>query len=219
MANEHMEALSRYTFLTDRDAPHLFGKLDYALKDGVHIQERTHPDYYLFLQDHQSGLAAYYQDLFGVRLRGSGDGPDRYYFLDFVEAGLRGSVVAEHRYFLSPEYVIVGFLLYKVVFNDLQIELDSVGQFQKMLREEYDDIKPLLYEKLAQVLRRKPSELDDDKLNGIVAGAMREFGKLGWILLDGDYFELLPAFRRLTDVYGDAINLFSSRQNSDQPNA
>ena len=167
------------------------------------------------MDKNHTDLSAYYERLFEVRLERSQNGSDRYFYLDFIEANSRGNIVAEHRYFLASEHVIVAFLLYKVIYNDLQIELDSVKRFQKMLREEYEDLKPLIYEKLAQVTRKKPSDMDDEKLNGIVLSAMREFGRIGWILLENDYFEILPAFGRITLVYGDPINVIGRWQTTE----
>ncbi|WP_421826152.1 condensin complex protein MksE [Larkinella sp.] len=215
MADDRTKASNGYAFLTTPEAERFFGKLDYALKDGLHIQEKLNPDFYFFVDKNHTDLSNYYERLFEVKLERSQNGSDRYFYLDFVEANSRGSIVAEHRYFLAPEHIIVGFLLYKVIYNDLQIELDSVRRFQKMLREEYEDLKPLIYEKLAQVTRKKPSEMDDDKLNGIVLAAMREFGRIGWILLENDYFEPLPAFGRLTLVYGDPINVIGRWQTTE----
>lgn len=217
MANDRSETADGYAFLTTPEAKHLFGKLDYALKDGLHVQEKQNANFYFFVTDNHVGLSAYYRDLFDVELQGSVNGQDRYFYLDFIEANSRGSIVADHRYFLASEYIIVALLLYKVIFNDLQIELDSVKRFQKMLREEYEDLKPLIYEKLAQVTRKKPSEIDDEKLNSIISAAMRELSRIGWILLENDYFETLPAFGRLTLVYGNPINLIGRWQNPGQP--
>ncbi len=212
MADDREKTTGGYTFLTTPDAERMFGKVDYALKDGLHIQERLTPDFYSFVNKYQADLSSYYERLFEVKLERAQHGSERYFYLDFIEANSRGSIVAEHRYFLAPEHVIVAFMLYKVIYNDLQIELDSVKRFQKMLREEYEDLKPLLYEKLAQVRRRKPSDMDNERFNGIVLGAMREFGRIGWVLLEGDYFEMLPAFGRLTLVYGDPINMIGRWQ-------
>lgn len=206
MADDRTKTTDGYAFLTTPEAERIFGKLDYALKDGLHIQEKLNPGFYFFVDKHHADLSIYYERLFEVKLEKAQYGSDRYFYLDFIEANLRGSIVAEHRYFMAPEHIIVAFLLYKVIYNDLQIELDSVKRFQKTLREEYEDLKPMIYEKLAQVTRRKPSDMDSEKLNAIIVAAMREFSRIGWILLEGDYFELLPAFGRLTLVYGDPIN-------------
>ncbi|GAB4032062.1 hypothetical protein [Spirosoma jeollabukense] len=212
MADDRTKTANGYAFLTTTEAERVFGKLDYALKDGLHIQEKLHPDFYFFVDKNHPDLSTYYEKLFEVKLEKSQNGSDHYFYLDFIEANSRGKIVTEHRYFLASEHVIVAFLLYKVIYNDLQIELDSVKRFQKMLREEYEDLKPLIYEKLAQVTRKKPSDMDDEKLNGIVLSAMREFGRIGWILLENDYFETLPAFGRLTLVYGDPINMIGRWQ-------
>ncbi|GAB4012049.1 hypothetical protein GCM10028808_27220 [Spirosoma migulaei] len=215
MANDRLSALSRYDFLVHPDALSVFGKLDYQLKDGVHFQNRPHQRIsYEFIEDNYNSLSNYYDDYFKVRLDSGGEGPDRYFYLDFLEANFRGRINADHRHFLASEYVVVGFLLYKVHFIDLQIDLDSVARFQKTIREDYEELKPLIYEKLAHVTRKKPGEIDDEKVNNVISAAIKEFAKIGWIDLQDDYFDILPAFQRLTKVYGNAINEIDSWQSS-----
>ena len=215
MADDHTKTANGYAFLTTSEAKRVFGKLDYALKDGLHIQEKLNPDFFFFVDSNHIDLSDYYEELFQVKLEKSQNSSDHYFYLDFIEAHSRGSIVAEHRYFLASEHIIVAFLLYKVIYNDLQIELDSVKRFQKMIREEYEDIKTLVYEKLAQVTRKKPSDMDDEKLNGIILSAMREFSRIGWILLENDYFETLPAFGRITLIYGNPINVIGRWQSAE----
>lgn len=214
MANERLAALIRYEFLVHHEATSLFGKLDYQLKDGVHLQNRPHQHtLYEFVEDNLDSLASYYEDFFGVRLSSGGEGPDRYYYLDFIE-GSRGRINSDHRHFLANEYVVVGFLLYKVHFIDLQIDIDSVTRLQKTIREDYEELKPLVYEKIAHVTRKRPGEIDDEKLNNTISAALKEFAKIGWIELQDDYFDILPAFQRLTKVYGNPINEIESWQSA-----
>lgn len=193
-------------FLEDPEAPELFGKLDYLLKDGVHIQNR--PDqaiFFQFIQRNERKLDAYYQSFFGVKLDFSGESSEKYYYLDFF-AQSRGSISVNHRDFMKNEFVVVGFLLYKLIFIDKNLELNSVNQFKKMLRLEYEELKPGIYRVLAKIQKKKPNQMDDDKVSTIIDNALAEFNKIGWITLQEDYFDTLPAFQRIHKVYGDYIN-------------
>ena len=45
MADDRTKTADGYAFLTTTEAERVFGKLDYALKDGLHIQEKLNPDF------------------------------------------------------------------------------------------------------------------------------------------------------------------------------
>lgn len=194
------------SFLNHPDAKELFGKLDYLLKDGVHIQNRAEQAaFFRFIQQTEPSLKEYYLNFFGVVLDTSGQDSEKYFFLDFLPQS-RGSISANHRYFMPNEYVIVGFLIYKLIFIDKNLELNSVAQLKKMLRQEYEELKPGIYRVLAKVRKEKINQMDNERVNKIIDDALSEFNKISWITLDDDYFDTLPAFHRINKVYSDYIN-------------
>lgn len=194
------------SFMDHPDSKDLFGKLDYLLKDGVHIQNRdTQAVFFRFIQDNEESLKDYYLKFFGVILDSSGQESEKYFFLDFFPQS-RGSISNDHRYFMPNEYVIVGFLIYKLIFIDGNLELNSVNQLKRMLRQEYEELKPGIYRVLAKVRKEKINQMDEEKVNKIIDNALSEFNKISWITLQEDHFDTLPAFHRIHKVYSDYIN-------------
>ncbi len=199
--------MKQFDFLSDPDAPQLFAKLDYALKEGVHIQNViAQADWFRFIEKYyEDNLKDYYKEFYQVFLEHGGEASERYYYLAFGK-GSRGNIDAEHRYFIPNEYIIVGFMLYKIVFIDGYLELNSVKQLQRLIRLEYENLKPGLYRTLAKAKKINPTKMNDDSLDKVVADALKEFHKIGWIILDDDHFDTWPAFQRIHKIYGDYIN-------------
>lgn len=193
-------------FLMDEDAEQVFGRMDYALKNGVHIQHwREQEDWHRFVIKHFDSLRAYYQRFFGVLLQEGGESVNKYFYLDFWPQ-TRGNVPAENRHFFPNEFIIIGFMVYKIVYIDQYIELESLSTLKRMIRQDYEDLKPGLYRVLAKTKNLNTTEIDDDKLNEIVDKAMKEFASIGWVALEEDHFDLLPSFERLPTMYQDYIN-------------
>jgi len=197
-------------FLNDPDAEDIFAKLDYALKDGVHIQGLlTQSSLFRFINKHYGGLKLYYQKFYGVNLEKGGEDVTSYYYLDFSPQS-RGNIHPNHRYFMQNEYVIIGFLLYKIIYIDMNIELNSVKKLQKIIRQDYEDLKPGIYRTLAKVQRDRPNPMDDEKVDKIIIDALQEFNKIAWITLVDDHFEVLSSFQRINRIYMDYINNLDS---------
>jgi hypothetical protein len=206
MGNEDNLPITAGGFLMAGDAPDVFGSLDFMLKDGVHFsQVEGQRDYFRFIEENKNSLSAYYQTYFGVSLEEGGEDRDKYYYLDF-NGQTRGTFDFEHRLFLKNEYILIGFLLYKVMFIDKNIELSSVRKFQDMLKRDYEELKPDLYRLLAKTKRENALQFNDQKLDDVVMDALREFNKIGWINLAEDEFDVYPAFQRLNRIFSDYIN-------------
>ncbi|OJU74606.1 MAG: hypothetical protein BGO09_04610 [Bacteroidetes bacterium 47-18] len=207
MGNYHpQENINATSFLATSEAKELFARIDYALKNGVHIQRWQQQEaMFRFLERHFQSMKLYYHDFFGIPLEEAGETVNKYYYVDFLP-GSRGNIPVENRHFLANEYVIVGFMLYKIVFIDGYIELDSLPALQRMIRQDYEDIKPGIYRTLAKARKVNTTEMDDQKVNDVVEKALREFSKIGWITLEGQNFDILPSFQRLPKIYGDYIN-------------
>jgi hypothetical protein len=195
-------------FFNDADAEELFAKLDYQLKDGMHIQERDHQfELYYFLNRNEKSLVAYYEQFFGIHLSSGGVGRDRYYYLEFNQTD-RGGIDGEHRYFLKAEYVIIGFLIYKIIYIDRNFEMDSVKKLQLSIQTDYEELKDDLYRLLARLRRTGSTELGDTRVADMILDALKEFKKLGWVVLDEDFFDVMPSFHRLNKIYSDHISNF-----------
>lgn len=198
--------MKQFNFFSDPQASQLFAKLDYALKEGMHIQNVTaQSDWFRFIEQYKDSLKDYYQEFYEIFLKHGGESSEKYYYMDFSVQS-RGNIDSEHRYFMPNEYIIVGFMLYKIVFIDSYLELHSVKQLQRLIRLEYEDLKPGLYRTLAKAKRINPTRMNDDNLDKVVSDALKEFNKIGWIKLDNDYFDTWPAFQRIHKIYGDYIN-------------
>lgn len=205
MANEHTENI-RALFLNHPDTQDLFASLDYMLKDGVHFQrEGGQAKYYNYIYSNEDSLRAYYQYLFNVELTFGGTEVSGYYFLDF-KGSTRGQIDASHRHHMKSEHVIIGFIIYKIFFIDNQIDVVSVKDLQKKIRIDYEGLKPGIYRLIAKSRNTNPGNLNDDAIDATVESTLREFKKIGWVTLNDDEFDLLPAFDRLIAIHEDLIN-------------
>ena len=205
MANEHTENIM-VEFLNHPDTQDLFAPLDYMLKDGVHFQrEGSQAKYYNYIYSNEDSLRAYYQYLFNVELTFGGTEVSGYYFLDFI-GSTRGQIDASHRHHMKSEHVIIGFIIYKIFFIDNQIDVVSVKDLQKKIRIDYEGLKPGIYRLIAKSRNTNPGNLNDDAIDATVESTLREFKKIGWVTLNDDEFDLLPAFDRLIAIHEDLIN-------------
>ncbi len=205
MEDEHTKDI-RVQFLDHPDTEELFASLDYMLKDGVHFQrEGSQARFSNYIYSNIDSLKAYYQSLFNVELAFGGTETRGYYFLDFI-GNTRGQIDAGHRYHMKSEHVIIGFVIYKIFFIDNQIDVVSVKDLQKKIRTDYEDLKPGIYRLIAKSRNTNPGNLNDDAIDSTVESALREFKKIGWVTLNDDEFDLLPAFDRLIAIHEDHLN-------------
>lgn len=192
---------SSYAFLETNEAKQFFADADYYLKNGMHIQ-RGFPKpegIFMFIYNFSSQLQKYYKDFFDVHLTSGGEEWNRYYYIDFNE-GDRGNISVENRKYLQTEYLIIGYLLISICKIDAHIEIDTVNDFKRILRQEYDEYKEGLYGLFANVKGEKDSEYTDEKVNNIIDNAFWEFSKLGWIDLNKESrneFKIMPSIERL----------------------
>jgi hypothetical protein len=207
MGNDDSKAISVVAdFLLHPDAVRLFAKVDYALKNGIHIQNYKHQtDLFRFINENQASLQQYYKDYFNIVLDFGGESVDKYFYINFM-AQSRGNIPEDNRHFMPNEYVIIGFLLYKIIFIDGYIELNTVGRLQKMIRLDYEELKPGIYRTLAKAKRDKNTKMDGEKVDKIIEDAMQEFSKVGWIMFEGETFDTMPSFHRLPNIYSDYIH-------------
>lgn len=207
MGNEHkLSAIGPLAFLENPDAAELFAKIDYQLKDGFHFQDRGNQrPYFFFIEQNEASLSAYYDKFFGVILSHGGQGMDRYYYLDFNGTD-RGGIDGDHRYFMKAEYVIVGFLIYKIIYIDRYFDLNSIKKLQATIKTDYEELTKDIYRLLAKLRKTNPTTFGGGKLDDVIEDALREFKKLGWVVMEEDFFDVMPSFQRLNKVYSDYIN-------------
>ena len=129
----------------------------------------------------------------------------KFFYLNFYPEARIG-IPPDHRKTMPNEFIIVGFLLYTLYFTDYNIELNSLEQFKRLVRVEYPDFKAGLNLTLAKTKQMKATQRNDEKIDQCIQSAFAEFNRIGWIELEGDRFEILPAFQRLALIYSDQIN-------------
>ena len=179
-------------FLFDKNAKELFADVDYLLKDGMHFQKQGNQvKHFNFINNNFSSLRLYYRDFFNVELTDGGEKPRNYFYLDFY-GNNRGNISPKHRYILNSEYVIIGFIMYKILFIE-------------KIRIDYEDYKDGIYRLIAKSRNITPGNLNDDAIDSAVQSALEEFKKIGWVELDKDEFNPLPAFDRLIKIYEEYI--------------
>jgi hypothetical protein len=208
--NSDHESLG-YTFLQTDYSRQVFSKLDYALKDGLHIQRQgSDPELYAYLERYASKLQPYYRDLFGVRLEVKGEDDQRYYFLDYHSTEQSG-IPVNHKRQVSNEYIIIGLVMYKIIYFDGNLELSSVVELQRKITLDYEQYETGLLRLIAKSSANAKLQADDVEIDKVVESALRQFARLGWIQLNGDHFEPLPSFQRLLYVYEDVIRTIDQR--------
>jgi hypothetical protein len=106
---------------------------------------------------------------------------------------------------MKSEHVIVGFIIYKIIFIDRNIDIDSIQKLKEKIRIEYEDYKSGIYRLIAKSRNITPGNLNDIAIDTTVQSALEEFKKIGWIDLNKNEFSPLPAFNRLIEVYEDYI--------------
>jgi chromosome condensin MukBEF MukE localization factor len=192
-------------FLYAENASELFSEIDYHLKGGVHFQNQgLQIRHFKFIVKNDESLRLYYREFFDLELTEKGEAPNNYFYLDF-NGNNRGGVPQRYRDIMKSEHVIVGFIIYKIIFIDRNIDIDSIQKLKEKIRIEYEDYKPGIYRLIAKSRNITPGNLNDNAIDITVQSALEEFKKIGWIDLNKDEFSPLPAFNRLIEVYEDYI--------------
>lgn len=212
MANENSKEIDKYSFLYEKKTSSIFGKLDYALRSGVHIQ-REYPlnvNLFRFLNEAENfeSLKNYYSDLFNLNLTKEGSEFNQYYYLTLNEDG-RSNVPSDNREYLKSEYIIIGMLFLKMYKLDGNIELDSISEFSTTLYEEYEEEKNALRKLINDNSSDKGSDMNDEKFEDVIRKSFLKFGDLGWLVWDDenekDKFKIMPSFERLRVAYQPQI--------------
>ena len=202
---EHAHLPEELKFTLDHAAEALFAKVDYDLRDGIHIQRSTDPEAFQFLSRNQNedSLRAYYEKYFRVKLQKRTQAGEFYYFLDFM-AESRGNLNGHYER-LENHVLLIGFLLHKVTILDRNIELQSIAEFKRILQNNYPDLRTHLNRLIARSPRLGDNPDDNVTIDNAVKIAFDRFKHMKWVDVNGDIFHVLPAFGRLTDAYADYI--------------
>ena len=212
MADDTTEKIEQYSFLYNRKAKAIFAKLDYMLRNGIHIQ-REYPknvNLYRFLNDSDNyeSLKNYYKDFFNLNLTKEGSDFNNYYYLNLNEDG-KSNVPSDNRDYLRSEYIIVGMLFLKMYKLDGNIELDSVSEFTTLLYEEYEEQKNALRKLINDNSSDKSTDLGDQRFETVINKSFEKFGDLGWLMWDREdeknKFKIMPSFERLRIIYQPQI--------------
>lgn len=204
MENDNKEKAG-YAFLESHHSQQVFAKLDYALKDGVHIQRQdSDPELYAYLEKYADRLQPYYRDLFGIRLEKRGEDDQQYYYLDYHSAEQSG-IPENHKRQVKNEYIIIGLIIYKIIYFDGNLELNSVSELKQKITLDYEEYEGGLLRLIAKSSEKAKLQADDVEIDSVVDSALNQFARLGWMELSGDHFEPLASFQRLLYVYEDVI--------------
>lgn len=212
MADDTTEKIEMYSFLKNKKAKSIFAKLDYTLRNGIHIQ-REYPKnvhLYRFLNDSDNyeSLKDYYKDFFNLNLIKEGSDFNNYYYLNLNEDG-KSNVPSDNRDYLKSEYIIIGMLFLKMLKLDGNIELDSISEFTTLLYEEYEEQKNALRKLINDNSSVKSTDLGDQRFENVVSKSFEKFGDLGWLMWDREdeknKFKIMPSFERLRIIYHPQI--------------
>tara|TARA_R110002051_G_scaffold110207_1_gene182824 strand:- start:10430 stop:11110 length:681 start_codon:yes stop_codon:yes gene_type:complete len=212
MADDLTEKIEKYSFLNNKKAKTTFAKLDYTLRNGIHIQ-REYPlnvNLYRFLNDSENyeSLRNYYKDFFNLNLIKEGSDFNNYYYLNLNEDG-KSNVSTDNRDYLKSEYIIIGMLFLKMFKLDGNIELDSISEFTSLLYEEYDEQKNALRKLINDNSSDKSTDLSDQRFEAVITKSFEKFGDLGWLMWDREVeknkFRIMPSFERLRIIYQPQI--------------
>ena len=205
MEDNNQNDLKKFDFLLDRNAVTLFGKLDFKFKDGEHIQDYgLDSKYFKYIDKYKSSLNEYYSSFFGIRLKEGGESTERFYYLDFHSDDKR-NIPESSKYSIKNEYIIIGLIMYKIIYFDGNIELKSVEKLKKIIRTDYDQYQGGLQRIIVKSNEKGRLKGDDDIIDKTTQKALEQFKRLRWIDLEGDLFETRASFQRILSLYGDTI--------------
>lgn len=140
---------------------------------------------------------------FSLSLQSGGQGDQEYFFIE-RNNDEANQIPSNSKNRLKPEFLIIGIFLCKLFYIDFS-EIETVTNFKKALKEEYEPFKADFYRLFAYSKSNKYTTADDEAVEQQVDKAFREFDRLGWIKLEEDYFEIMPSLERLRLLYENEI--------------
>lgn len=213
MENDYLQEEITYEFFSYPETKEFFAKVDYYLKNNVHIQRQTKPTgIFQYLRKAYPSLKRYYNDWFELPLTYDGQGDFQYFFIDFEKdihgKYIRGNIPPANRRYLKDAYLLIAFLMLNIYDLDgLAEDRHTLSGFLRIIREQYENYQTNLVRLLAKNDSEFVTDVDYNTITGIVRAALDEFDALGWISFDSDTdeFELLPSSHRLFLLYDKQI--------------
>lgn len=201
-------------FLNHVDTQRLLAPVDFALRNGQHLQAE-HPaqtEWFRFVVAHTSALSFYYRTYFGLRLEERREGTRRYFYLS-TQSGEAGRIPDDYREPLSAETIIVAMLLCKVSLIDIQRHsFPSIEELLDFLHDEYEEYHEGLFKQLAHLTGNDAMRRDEQRVQKLVKRAMKEFARLGWVHRSADgVWHILPALNRIREMYETEISQLNLR--------
>ncbi|MBN8703856.1 MAG: hypothetical protein J0M08_12385 [Bacteroidetes bacterium] len=204
MENEN----SAFAFLDTETASKYFAEVDFALKQGRHLQHYGNDaKLWDYVSDHYEQLAHYYQHLFGVYLRKDSNERDVYFYLDFPEDG-HGRFVQDRNKDVDDRMVIIGILLLNMYkerfFEGKEVKWNTIEQIIEE-GEQKEFWQKLLYGEA----KRNYTPNEKEEMRRRMERTLSEFNRLGWITWinqEALHFEILPAIDRLSRLYANEIS-------------
>ncbi|MCT4646359.1 MAG: hypothetical protein N4A74_15330 [Carboxylicivirga sp.] len=214
MENNYLQKEISYEFLEHADVKEYFAPLDYALKNGVYIQQQSKPkgifDFIRF--NNYPSLCRYYADFFDLYLSIEGQDSEQYFFIDFRknENGTfsRGNIPEINRKRLKDAHLIVGFLLVRIYIIDPTTEYrQSINDFVKRIFDDYDEFKLSLLRLFAKNNEDVSIDADEKAIKQTIRSALSDFNDIGWVIFekDSEMFEVMPSSKRLLTLYEELI--------------
>ena len=201
-------------FLTNPETQQLLAPVDFALRNGQHVQAE-HPqqrEWFAFITRHATVLNGYYLICFNLQLEERRDGMRRYFYL-WQRPGTDSLIPDAYREPLEPAMVIVGMLLCKVSLMDVQRdEFASIEELLSFLHEEYEEYRDGLFLQLAHLSQEETMQRDEAKVVSLIKRSLKEFERLGWVYRTPDKgWRILPALNRIRELYEEEINSIKLR--------
>lgn len=213
MENNDIQKNLIYDFIVQSESKDYFAVLDYALKNGIYIQQQSKPKgIFDFVKYNYLSLRQYYLDFFDLYLSTEGQDSEQYFFIDFRkdENGRysRGNIPEVNRKRMKDAHLIVGFLLIRICIVDPTSEyLQTIDAFTKRILEDYDEYKINLLRLFAKNNEDVSIDADEKAIQQFIKSALSDFNDIGWVNLDKEsqIFEVMPSCKRLFALYEDII--------------
>ncbi|MFH1004326.1 MAG: hypothetical protein V1781_02355 [Bacteroidota bacterium] len=198
-----------YEFLKSERAKKYFADMDFALRQGQHIQNfGNNMKVWDFINDYyDKGLTKYYEELFGVYLRKDQNERDIYFYLEFPEDS-KGKFGYERTYTLEDRHVIFAILLLNI-YKDKFFEAKEVHCEDLEYYIEESENKELWQKLLYGEVKHNYTPNEKDEVKRKIERIINSFERLGWIRWmnqDKLHFEIMPSIDRVAKLYTSEIN-------------
>ncbi len=197
-----------FEFLKEESSKKHFAELDFAIRQGRHIQEYG-KDYkiYKYVASYYEYLENYYYSLFGIYLRKENNDQVFYYFLDFGDDD-KGKFTGSRSLEISDKQVIIAILLLNLYkekfFEEKEIRWSDIENIFE--NSEQKQLWQTLFFK--DGYKRNYSPPEHKKFKDDISKILKEFDKLGWITwIDKSeiHFEIMPSIDRIAKLYKNEI--------------